>query len=268
MSDMNRSFSGSMPEFYDRFLVPLQFEQFAQDLAERLRTMTSGQLLEIAAGTGVVTRALTRILSTSVDITATDLNPNMLEQAKSYRGLDRVSWREADATMLPFPDKAFDQVVCQFGVMFFPDKRRGFREALRVLRSGGQFRFNVWGDMEGTVFQMAIEVVGEHLSRDPKTLGAPQYNDIKTISAELTAAGFTLVTAENVAKRSHSASALEAAIATCHGGLLRAEIERYAPHRLDQITNATAAAIAARYGHGPIDAPLHAILFTGVRPTG
>ena len=139
MAEMNRLFSGSMPELYDRFLVPLQFEPFAQDLAERLGTVTSGQLLELAAGTGVVTRALARTLPGSVDITATDLNPAMLEQAKTYAELERVVWQEADAMALPFPDEAFDYLVCQFGVMFFPDKPAAFRQVRRVLRRAGDF---------------------------------------------------------------------------------------------------------------------------------
>jgi ubiquinone/menaquinone biosynthesis C-methylase UbiE len=266
MSEMNRSFSGSMPEFYDRFLVPLNFEPFAQHLAERLRNMTSGRLLELAAGTGVVTRALARTLPASVDITATDLNPAMLQQAKSHAGLGRVVWREADAMALPFPDETFEYVICQFGVMFFPDKQTGFREALRVLRPGGQFLFNVWGDTEGSARKLVQDVVGECLSRDPRSLVAPEYNDIETVCAGSTAAGFISVTAEKVSKRTHSGSAREAAIANCHGGLLRAQIEKLAPDRLDEITDAVAAAIAARFGDGPIDAPIHAILFTGVSP--
>jgi len=265
-AEMNRSFSGSMPELYDRFLVPLQFEPFAQDLAQRLGTVTSGQLLELAAGTGVVTRALARTLPGSVDITATDLNPAMLEQAKTYAGLERVAWREADAMALPFPDGAFDYVVCQFGVMFFPDKPAAFREARRVLHPGGQFLFNVWGDKKGTARGLAEQVVGEKLSRDPASLVAPEYNDIETVSADLAAAGFAFVRAEKVSKITLSASAREAAIANCHGGMLRAQIDKLAPGRLDEITGAVEAAFLARFGDGPIDAPIHAILFTGVVP--
>jgi ubiquinone/menaquinone biosynthesis C-methylase UbiE len=150
MAEMNRSFSGSMPEFYDRFLVPLQFEPFARDLARRLGTLTAGRLLELAAGTGVVSRALARILLASVEIVATDLNPAMLEQAKRHPGVERVTWRTADALALPFADASFDCVVCQFGVMFFPDKRAAFREARRMLRPGGRFLFTVWGEKTGT----------------------------------------------------------------------------------------------------------------------
>jgi SAM-dependent methyltransferase len=167
---------------------------------------------------------------------------------------------------LPFPDETFEYGICQFGVMFFPDKQTAFREALRVLRPGGQFLFNVWGDTEGTARKLVQDVVGECLSRDPTSLVAPEYNDIATVCAELTGAGFISVTAEKVSKRTRSGSAREAAIANCHGGLLRAQIAKFAPDRLDEITDAVAAAIAARFGHGLIDAPIHAILFTGVRP--
>jgi ubiquinone/menaquinone biosynthesis C-methylase UbiE len=122
MSDMNRSFAGQMPEFYDRFLVPIMFAPFAQDLARRLRGMLSGHVLELAAGTGILTRALARTLPAAVAITATDLNPAMLTPAKSHAGLERLQWREADALSLPFADRQFDYIVCQFGVMFFPTR--------------------------------------------------------------------------------------------------------------------------------------------------
>jgi ubiquinone/menaquinone biosynthesis C-methylase UbiE len=266
VAEMNRSFSGSMPELYDRFLVPLQFEPFANDLAERLETLTSGHLLEVAAGTGVVTRALARILPRAVHITATDLNPAMLEQAKKHVEAQRVVWREADAMALPFPDQAFDHLVCQFGVMFFPDKRAGFREARRVLRSGGRFLFNVWGDKGGTARLLAEQVVGEKLSRDPARLVAPEYNDVEMVKADLSAAGFVSVSAEKVSKRTRSASAREAAIANCHGGMLRAQIDKLAPGRLDEITEAVEVALAARFGNGAVEAPLHAIVFSGVVP--
>jgi SAM-dependent methyltransferase len=268
MSDMNRSFAGSMPAFYDRFLVPVMFEPFARDLASRLQGLKSGRLLELAAGTGIVTRAMVESLPLAVHITATDLNAAMLEQAKSHAGLDRVIWREADALSLPFSDRVFDCTVCQFGVMFFPDKVAGFREAFRVLRPGGRLMFNVWGDREGTVQQLAGLEVGRLLSRDPATLLAPEYNDVETAKAELATAGLGSIIAENVVKTSHFQSPRDAAISSCHGGLLRAQIERHAPDRLDEITDRTTAVIAARYGNGQIDAPLRAIVFTAQRPVG
>lgn len=261
MSDMDRSFTGSMPEFYDRFLVPMMFEPFARRLAECLRGMESGDLLEVAAGTGVVTRSLVRTLPPSVAITATDLNPAMLAWAKTHSDISRVVWQEADAIALPFPANVFDKVVCQFGVMFFPDKQAAFREILRVLRPGGEFLFTVWGTREGTVQQLSSEVVGQFLGRAPDSLLAPPYDDSEAISADLASAGFDKILVEELHERSHSSSARQAAIATCHGGLLRSHIEASAPQRLDEITNAVTDAIAAKFGNGPIDTPLHAILF-------
>src|ERR1043166_1812420 len=130
---------------------------------------------------------------------------------------------------LPFADDAFDYVVCQFGVMFFPDKPAAFREARRVLRPGGQFLFNVWGDKTGTARLLAEQVVGAKLSRDPASLVAPEYNDIETVCADLAAAGFASVGAEKVSKTTFSASAREAAIANCHGGVLRAQVGQLRP---------------------------------------
>ncbi len=266
MSDMGRSFAGSMPEFYDRFLVPMLFEPFARRLAECLYGMESGHLLEVAAGTGVVTRALVRTLPPSVAITATDLNPAMLAWAKTRPGMSRVVWQEADALALPFPDDMFDKVACQFGVMFFPDKQAAFHEILRVLRPGGEFLFTVWGKREGTVNQLSSQVVGRFLDRDPNSLLAPPYDDSEAISADLASAGFDKILVEELHERSLSSSARQAAIATCHGGLLRSHIEAFAPERLDEITDAVTNAITARFGSGGIDAPLHAILFACVRP--
>jgi SAM-dependent methyltransferase len=265
VSDMNRSFAGSMPELYDRILVPVMFEPFAQDLAERLRGMTSGHILEIAAGTGVVTRALTRLLPREVAITATDLNPAMLGRAKSHSGLDRVQWQEADALALPFGDRLFDCVLCQFGVMFFPDKQAAFREALRVLRLGSRFLFSVWGKREGSVWEVATNIVGELLSRDPASLVSPPYNDVVGVRTDLEAAGFSKVAVEELRKPLRASSAREAAVSICHGGLIRAAIEAQMPCRLDEITEAATSAIAARFGSGPIESPLNALLFTATR---
>ena len=168
MSEMNRSFSGSLPEFYDRHLVPMDFEQFARLMAEQVRTMASGDLLEIAAGTGVVTRALARTLPASVAITATDINPAMLARARSHTGLERVTWQEADALALPFADRSFDCVLCQFGVMFFPDKAQAFRD-LAGAATGRAVSVQCLGGLDGTVMGTAFEVVGRIIDRDPST---------------------------------------------------------------------------------------------------
>jgi SAM-dependent methyltransferase len=124
------------------------FEPYAADIASRLRDMSSGRLLETACGTGILTRALAAALPGTVAITATDLNEPMLDFAKLQPGGERVQWQQADAQNLPFPEQTFDAVVCQFGVMFFPDTPRAYREVFRVLKPGGRFLFSVWDRIE------------------------------------------------------------------------------------------------------------------------
>src|SRR5262245_24498826 len=144
MAATDKLFAGSIPEIYDRFLVPLIFESYARDLAERLARLEPRDVLETAAGTGVLTRAMASRLPAQARIVATDLNPPMLNHAQSQSRDGRITWRQADALALPFQDQSFDAVACQFGAMFLPDKVQGYREARRVLKRGGHFLFNVW----------------------------------------------------------------------------------------------------------------------------
>ena len=144
MATSDTVFAGSIPDIYDRLLVPLIFEPYARDLAERVAATKPRLVLETAAGTGAVTRALAASLG-DARIVATDLNQPMLDHAKArHSGNARIEWKQADALALPFEDQTFDVVVCQFGAMFFPDKVQGYREALRVLKPGGRFFFSVW----------------------------------------------------------------------------------------------------------------------------
>ena len=141
--EADRTFRGSIPILYDQSGAN-DLRAVADDLASRLADLREGRVLETAAGTGVVTRALLSVLPENVSIQATDLNQPMLDHAASQLPSPRVAWRQVDAQMLPFPDGAFDAVACQFGVMFFTDKPRAFSEAHRVLKAGGRFLFNVW----------------------------------------------------------------------------------------------------------------------------
>ena len=137
MSETDKVFAGSIPENYDRHLVPLIFEGFAADLAGRVASLSPSTVLETAAGTGVVTRALTPGLRPDAGYIVTDLNQSMLDYAATRQAADmRLSWRKADALSLPFENATFDVVFCQFGVMFFPDRQSGYREAKRVLKPG------------------------------------------------------------------------------------------------------------------------------------
>ena len=150
--DSDKVFAGSIPKLYESHLVPLIFEPYAIDLAKRLASRSPARVLEIAAGTGVVTRQLASVLAPGTAIVATDLNQPMLDLAAALGTARPVEWRQADAMQLPFEDGAFDAVVCQFGVMFFPDKAKAFAEAKRVLRPGGVYLFNVWDRIEENEF--------------------------------------------------------------------------------------------------------------------
>src|SRR5262245_1978957 len=154
--DVDKKFSGSIPEIYDTYFVPLIFEVYATDLAGRVATRPVSRVLEVAAGTGVVTRALAAALPERASIVATDLNQAMLDRAAAVGTKRPVEWRQADAMRLPFDDGVFDTVVCQFGAMFFPDKAAAFAEARRVLRPGGVFLFNVWDRIEENEFSDVV----------------------------------------------------------------------------------------------------------------
>ena len=161
--DTDKVFTGSIPELYDTYLVPLIFEPYAVDLVNRLASRSPTRVLEIAAGSGVVTRTLASVLPDSVSIVATDLNQPMLDQASTLGTERPVEWRQADAMQLPFQDGMFDAVVCQFGVMFFPGKSKAFAEAHRVLSPGGAFIFNVWDRIKENEFADTVTKALESL---------------------------------------------------------------------------------------------------------
>jgi ubiquinone/menaquinone biosynthesis C-methylase UbiE len=199
-------FSGSIPSLYDKYLGPLIFEPYAQDLANRLSALNAERVLETAAGTGIVTRALERSLSPRGSIVATDLNQPMLDHAAERIPSSRVSWQKADAQALPFPDGAFDAVICQFGVMFFPDRQKAYREARRVLKPGGHFIFNVWDKIEHNEFaDLVTAAVADMFANDPPRFLAriPHgYDDQQAVIADLRSAGFTTIAVETLMRRS------------------------------------------------------------------
>jgi ubiquinone/menaquinone biosynthesis C-methylase UbiE len=155
MTSTDAAFSGSIPALYDRCLGPLLFQPYAEDLARRVAGLAPRHILETAAGTGIVTEALAKALP-QAQIVATDLNQAMLDVAAKRVRSAGVSFRQADAQALPFPDAGFDAVVCQFGVMFFPDRVLAYREARRVLRPGGHFLFNVWNGLDDNPLSGAV----------------------------------------------------------------------------------------------------------------
>jgi len=266
MTTVDAVFSGSIPALYDKYLGPLIFEPYAQDLATRLSALNAERVLETAAGTGIVTRAMVRSLAPGVSIVATDLNQPMLDHAADQISAGRVSWQKADAQALPFPDGAFDAVVCQFGVMFFPDKQKAYREARRVLKPGGHFIFNVWDRIEYNEFaDLVTAAVADMFATDPPRFLARTphgYHQQQSVIAEVRSAGFTNVAVETLTRRSLAPTCRDPAIGYCQGTPLRNEIEARDANRLAEATEAAAERIGARFGKGPVDGMIQAHVFT------
>ncbi|GAA2005237.1 class I SAM-dependent methyltransferase [Catenulispora subtropica] len=277
--DIDKAFTGSIAALYEEYFVPLIFEPYAVDLADRVASLPAlrggpraerTRLLEIAAGTGVATRHLAATLPESVSITATDLNPAMLDLASEIGTPRPVQWRQADATALPFRDGEFDAVVCQFGYMFPTDKPAAFAEARRVLAPGGVLIFNVWDRIEENDFADVVTTALENVfPEDPPRFMAriPHgYHDLAAIGQDLRGGGFTASPQTvTVAARSRAASPRIPAVAYCQGSPLRNEIEARDASRLDEATDVATEAIARRFGSGPVDGKIQAHIVTVAR---
>ena len=265
--ERDKIFDGAIPKLYEAQLVPLIFEPYAADLVNRLASRTLNRVLELAAGTGVVTRRMAAVLPESVAIVATDLNQPMIDLASAIGTARPVDWCQADAMRLPFADGLFDAVVCQFGVMFFPEKGKAFSEARRVLRPGGVFIFNVWGRIEENEFADTVSTALASVFPDnpPRfVVRTPHgYHDRSTIERDLAIGGFTtLPQISTVTARSRAESPLLAAVAYCQGTPLRNEIEARDASRLGEATDRAADAIAQRFGQGPVNGKIQAHVVT------
>ena len=260
---VDTAFVGPVPELYQRYFVPLIFEPYAVDLADRAVRRQPARVLEIAAGTGVVTRHLAATLPPATTIVATDLNQAMLDQAVAAGTARTVEWRQADAMALPFPDASFDLVVCQFGVMFFPDKAHAFAEARRVLRPGGHYLFDVWDRIEENDFaNLVMETLATMFPDDPPrfTARTPHgYHDLAAIAADLRRGGFTETPAmTTLSARSRADSPRIPALAYCQGSPVRGEIEARGPSRLAEVTDRVTEAIARQFGEGAVEGKIQA----------
>lgn len=268
MTDTDKVFAGNLPGFYDTYMVPLIFHVYAEDLAGRVAECSPQSVLETAAGSGVVTRALAKRLGPDKRYVCTDLNQPMLDHAKAHQGVDStIEWQQADALKLPFDDASFDAVLCQFGAMFFPDKVAGFAEAKRVLRKGGRFIFNVWDKIEENEFaDIVTQAAGEVFSDDPPLFLARTphgYHNIDEIRADMQGAGFDNVTIETITEISSAPTAQHAAFAYCQGTPLRNEIEARDADLLEEVTTRAGQAIAVRFGDGAVEGKIQAHVITG-----
>jgi ubiquinone/menaquinone biosynthesis C-methylase UbiE len=261
--EADKLFAGSIPENYDRYMVPLIFAPYAADIARRASSLSPNAVLEVAAGTGAVTRVLAPQLSPGARYVATDLNQPMLDYAASRQAADsRISWRQANAQELPFDDASFDLVCCQFGAMFFPDRASAYREAKRVLKPGGHFLVNVWDRIEENIFADDVtKALARIFPNDPPRFLARTphgYHDTALIGRDLEDAGFSHVAIETRAEQSRATSPRLPAIAYCQGTVLRSEIEARDAGGLQAATDFAAAALTEKHGSGEVAAKIQA----------
>jgi len=261
-------FQGSIPEVYDRHLGFI-FEPFAEDLAQRVARIGPQNILEIAAGTGIASRRILEILPVASHLTVTDLNEAMLDLARQKIGGDpRVTFRPADALDLPFSDGEFDVVVCQFGVMFFPDRSKGLRQFNRVLKRGGILLFNTWDVIDANPHgKTAHNAIRASFEIDPPAFYELPFgfHDVAEIRRVVTDAGFTDVEIETIDKNGETPSAAEAAIGLIRGNPCIDVIMERAPERLAEIEGLAARTLAERFGDKPLRLPLRAHVVSAVR---
>ena len=268
MASIDVRFSGSVPANYERYMVPLLFRPYAELLADRAAQLRPRSILETAAGTGVVTDALVRALP-DAEIVATDLNPPMLDVASARTSSPNLSFRQADALDLPFADGSFDLVVCQFGIMFYPDKVKGNAEARRVLRDGGHYLIAVWDRIErNPLSSLAHETMRRQFPDNPPMFmkrGPFSYHEPEWIERDLAAAGFGEIAIDTVELRSRSASAEDAARGLTYGSPMGVELEEYGPDALGRVFEEFSRAALAYEGPDGFDAPMAAHIVTATR---
>lgn len=266
--DRNVLFRGEIPENYDRYLGPVIFEPWAQDMVARMEAEKYTRVLEIACGTGIVTRRLRDAFPATIEIVATDLNSDMFEFAKPKFGdRENIVWQQADASALPFPECSFDAAVCQFGVMFFPDKAAAMRECYRVLRGGGTFLFNVWDSFDANPFaQITHTTIASFFDHDPPGFYKIPFgfHDSTVIRKLLQDAGFEKIESFSETKPLRGASAKEFATGLVRGNPVAGEATERDVDAEDLI-EAVAKQIAKRFGAEPVDSTMRVIVWQATK---
>jgi ubiquinone/menaquinone biosynthesis C-methylase UbiE len=262
----NISFSGSIPKFYDDNLGSLFFEPYSTEMALRIKDLKADSILEIACGTGRLTKYLPLVTAKKYgSITATDLNPAMLEHAKRTIAWKDIDWQVVDAMELPYGDSLFDVVVAQFGVMFYPDKQKAYNETRRVLSDNGTFIFSAWDSLEhNPISQLTDTIIAEFFPRDtPGFYKIPfSYFSEDEIRSDLAASGFKTINVESLKLEGYAASAHEAAEGLLQGTpLFNAIVERdkgVLPAMIEKL----AQKISVLYGDADLSIPLQANIVT------
>ncbi|MFH0943606.1 MAG: methyltransferase domain-containing protein [Planctomycetota bacterium] len=260
----DNSFSHDVAKFYESTLVPLIFEPYAADLAARAKALEPRSVLEVACGTGVVTRALAAALPAECAIIATDLSGVMVAYGESLGTERPVTWGQADVNALPYAAGSFDVVVCQLAAMLFQDRPDAYREVRRVLRPGGTFLFSLWREIEENEFARVVtEAMGDLYPENPPDFLARTaygHGSRAEIEADVDAAGFRKWTLTRRDDISRAANPGLPAIAYCQGTPLRREIEAREPGGIGRATEVAAQALRTRFGDGPIAGRISAIV--------
>ncbi len=264
MTDRSAQFTGSIPAAYDRYLGPMLFEPYADDLTARLVVPRTAAVLELACGTGILTARLRRAFPPTVSLTATDLNEPMVAYARTKVGTADITWQPADAQSLPFPGAAFEAVACQFGIMFVPDKAKAFGEVRRVLKPHGLFAFNVWQSLEDNSFgRIARDTIARFFTSDPPTFyDVPfGYHNVPEIRGLLRAARLNLVSCTPVELEAKSPTATDAARGLVLGNPVMLDVTERATATPDEVVRAVAEALSAEGGDAPLRLPMRALVF-------
>lgn len=263
------AFTGNVPQHYETYLGPLFFEPYAVDIAARIEKARHQTILELACGTGRVTKHLLAKLPAQGRLVATDLNEAMLTVAREKVQDDRIQWQAADAQALPYGDDTFDLAVCQYGVMFFPDKDKAFKEAARVLKSGGTFLFNAWDHLRHNALAQAAREVTEELFPDepPTFLEKGPYSlfDKAAIERLTEAAGFIETGIETVSLIGIAATAGDAVNGIIDGTPISGFLhERGAD--VPAVKEKLRSRLQSRYGNINISLPMQAFVCRAVKP--
>jgi ubiquinone/menaquinone biosynthesis C-methylase UbiE len=268
MTSIDARFTGSIPALYERHLVPAIFDPYAEDLAARLDLGEGAEILEVACGTGALTRRLLAALPTGARLVASDLNEAMFGVAvTSIANDDRVSWKVADGSALPFEASRFDAVVCQFGWMFFTDKSAAARESRRVLRPGGRLVFNVWDAFAHNPFgRIAHETITSYFDADPPLFYKTPFgfHDAAEIQRLLESASFRSIQIETVSKQVTSPSARSLATGLVRGNPVAIAIAERGRASLDEVEKALADALGREGGEAPFSSPMRALVASAV----